>query len=269
MTTFFLARHGETIWHADHRYAGNSDVALTRHGLGQAAALGAWAVDAHLDAIVSSPLSRARRSAAPAIETTGLELRIDERLVEIDFGDAEGLTPDEIAERFPAEWTEFSRAPASSPLPRGESGRDGIARALPVFDELVAEFPDGRVLIIGHATLIRLLFCELAGMDPDGYRDLLPVLGNCHLTTIVYPWATESRAEFPDGRVLIVGHATLIRLLFCELAGMDPDGYRDLLPVLGNCHLTTIVYPWATESSAAFHPRIRLLGFDVPPSQAG
>jgi len=213
MTTFFLARHGETVWHAEHRYAGNSDVALTRHGLGQAAALGAWAVDAHLDAIVSSPLSRARRSAAPAVETTGLDLRLDDRLVEIDFGDAEGLTPDEIAERFPAEWAEFSRAPASSPLPRGESGRDGIARALPVFDELVAEFPDGRVLIVGHATLIRLLFCELAGMDPDGYRDLLPVLGNCHLTTIVYPWATESRAEF--------------------------------------------------------HPRIRLLGFDVPPSQAG
>jgi probable phosphoglycerate mutase len=49
---------------------------------------------------------------------------------------------------------------------------------------------------------------------------------------------------------------------------MDPDGYRDLLPVLGNCHLTTIVYPWATESRAMHHPRIRLLGFDVPPAQA-
>ena len=63
-----------------------------------------------------------------------------------------------------------------------------------MLDDLVAEFPDGRVLIVAHATLIRLLFCELAGMDPDGYRDLLPVLGNCNLTTIVYPWATESRA---------------------------------------------------------------------------
>lgn len=212
MTTFFLARHGETVWHADHRYAGNSDVPLTRHGLGQAAALGAWAVDARLDAIVASPLSRAQRSAAPSVETTGLPLRTDERLVEIDFGAAEGLTPDEIAERFPAEWAAFREAPASNPLPGGESGRAGIRRALPVLDDLHREFPDGRVLIVGHATLIRLLFCELAGMDPDGYRDLLPVLGNCHLTTIVYPWATESRATH--------------------------------------------------------HPRIRLLGFDVPPAQA-
>jgi broad specificity phosphatase PhoE len=212
MTTFFLARHGETIWHAEHRYAGNSDVALTRRGLGQAAGLGAWAVDAHLDAIVASPLSRARRSAAPAVETTGLSLRLDDRLVEIDFGDAEGLTPDEIADRWPADWAAFREAPATNPLPGGERGRDGIARALPVLDDLVGEFPDGRVLIVAHATLIRLLFCELAGMDPDGYRDLLPVLGNCNLTTIVYPWATESRA--------------------------------------------------------AHHPRIRLLGFDVPASRA-
>jgi broad specificity phosphatase PhoE len=213
MTTFFLARHGETVWHAEHRYAGNSDVALTRNGLGQAAALGAWAVNASLDAIIASPLSRAQRSAAPSVETTGLPLRLDDRLVEIDFGDAEGLTPAEIAERWPAEWTAFREAPASNPLPNGERGRDGIARALPALDELVTEFPDGRVLIVGHATLIRLLFCELAGMDPDGYRDLLPVLGNCTVTTIVFPWATESRA--------------------------------------------------------AHHPRIRLLGFDVPPWQAG
>jgi len=212
MTTFFLARHGETVWHAEHRYAGNSDVGLTRHGLGQAAALGAWAVDARLDAIIASPLSRAQRSAAPAVETTGLELRTDERLVEIDFGVAEGLTPDEIAERYPEAWAAFRTAPATNPLPGGESGRAGIRRALPVFDDLHREFPDGRVLIVGHATLIRLLFSELAGMDPDGYRDLLPVLGNCHLTTIVYPWATESRAMH--------------------------------------------------------HPRIRLLGFDVPPAQA-
>lgn len=212
MTTFFLARHGETVWHADHRYAGNSDVALTRHGLGQAAALGAWAVDAGLDAIVASPLSRAQRSAAPAAETTGLPVRSDARLVEIDFGDAEGLTPDELIERYPAEWAAFTEAPASNPFPGGETGRAGIARALPALDELVE--------------------------------------------------------EFPDGRVLIVAHATLIRLLFCELAGIDPDGYRDLLPVLGNCHVTTIVYPWATQSNLALHPRIRLLGYDVPPGRA-
>ncbi|HKT57069.1 MAG TPA: histidine phosphatase family protein [Microbacterium sp.] len=212
MTTFFLARHGETIWHADHRYAGVSDVGLTRHGLGQAAALGAWAADARLDAIVASPLTRARRSAAPAVEVTGLPLRIDERLLEVDFGKGEGLTPDELAAQYPEAWSAFRRAPASSPLPDGESGRAAIARALPVFDEL--------------------------------------------------------HAEFPDGRVLIVAHATLLRLVLCDLAGIDPDGYRDLLPVLGNCTITTLAYPWEAECTTPARPRTRLLGFDVPPSSA-
>mgnify|MGYP001057629363 CR=1 FL=1 len=213
MTTFFLARHGETQWHADHRYAGVSDVALTRHGLGQAAALGAWAVDAGLDAILASPLDRAMRSAAPSVETTGLPLRIDARLVEIDFGVGEGLTPAELEERYPREWAAFREAPATNALPGGERGRDGIARALAVLDELHEQLPDGRVLIVAHATLLRLLLCELAGIDPDGYRDLFPVLGNCTVTTIAYPWASESRG--------------------------------------------------------ATRPRTRLLGYDVPPSRAG
>jgi broad specificity phosphatase PhoE len=204
MTTFFLARHGETEWHSDHRYAGVSDVGLTRHGLGQAAALGAWAVDARLDAIVASPLTRARRSAAPSVETTGLPLRIDPRLIEIDFGVAEGLTPAQIAERYPAAWAAFREAPASNAFPNGESGRAGIARAIPALDELVAEFPDGRVLIVAHATLIRLVLCELAGIDPDSYRDLLPVLGNCTITTFAYPWAAESRAE-DRARIRLLG----------------------------------------------------------------
>lgn len=191
MTTFFLARHGETVWHADHRYAGVSDVELTRHGLGQAAALGAWAVDAGLDAIVASPLSRARRTAAFAAETTGLEVRIEDRLIEIDFGVGEGLTPDELAAQFPTEWDAFRKAPGTSCLPGAEQGREGARRALPVFDELTEQLPQGRVLIVAHATLLRVLLCEFAGIDPDGYRDLFPVLGNCTITTLVYPWTPE------------------------------------------------------------------------------
>ena len=74
MTTLYLARHGETEWHAEHRYAGVSDVPLTARGLEQAAALAEWASTAGLAAIVASPLSRARRSAEPAAQAAGLQL---------------------------------------------------------------------------------------------------------------------------------------------------------------------------------------------------
>ena len=63
MTDLVLVRHGETVWHAENRYAGVSDVALTPRGEEQAARLARWARTAGLVAVWSSPLSRARRTA--------------------------------------------------------------------------------------------------------------------------------------------------------------------------------------------------------------
>ena len=202
MTTLYLARHGETEWHAEHRYAGSSDVVLTSHGRRQAAALAEWAPTAGLSAIVASPLSRARLSAEPPARAAGLPLRIEPRLVEIDFGSAEGMSPGELATTYPEEWAGFEQRPARHPLPGGEPGVDGIARSLPVFDELAAEFPDGRVLVVGHATLMRLQLCELLGLDPDWYRDIFPTIEGCALMPIELPWSGES--AWP-GRARLLG----------------------------------------------------------------
>jgi len=202
VTTLYLARHGETIWHAEHRYAGSSDVALTARGSEQAARLGEWAATAGLSAIVASTLSRSRLSAEPAAAAAGLPLRVDERLVEIDFGRAEGMSPAELAAAFPDGWAGFERQPARHPLPDGEAGVDGIDRSMPVLDELAAEFPEGRVLIVGHATLMRLQLCRLIGLDPDWYRDVMPALENCALMQLELPWAGES--TWP-GRARLLG----------------------------------------------------------------
>lgn len=202
MTTLYLARHGETEWHAEHRYAGSSDVALTARGFEQAAVLGEWAATAGLSAIVASPLSRSRLSAEAAAAATGLPVRIDERLVEIDFGRAEGMSPAELAATFPDDWAGFERQPARHPLPDGEAGVDGIDRSMPVLDELAAEFPEGSVLIVGHATLMRLQLCRLIGLDPDWYRDIMPALENSALLQLEFPWAGES--NWP-GRARLLG----------------------------------------------------------------
>ena len=207
MTTLFLARHGETVWHAEHRYAGSSDVELTDHGLVQADELGEWAKRARLSAVVASSLGRARLTAQPAAAASGIELRVDPRLVEIDFGSGEGLTPAELAERMPAEWAAFERHPARQPLPGGESGVEGIDRARPALDELVGEFGvdpatiggsaesrrGDRVLVVMHATLMRLLLCDWLDIDPDRYRDVFPEVENCALMPV--------RFEVLDGRM--------------------------------------------------------------------
>ncbi|MGA4846776.1 histidine phosphatase family protein [Streptomyces sp. G5(2025)] len=186
MTDFILVRHGETTWHDENRYAGRTDVPLTPRGAQQAAALGAWAARqrSRIDAVASSPLSRARLTAAPAAEALGLVPRIDERLLEVDFGRGEGLTRDEMRERFPEELAAFLRDPVAHHLPGGEDPRAAVARAGAALTDLAEEFPDGLVLVVAHSTLVRLLLCHQLGIPLADYRRVFPVLHNGALTEL-------------------------------------------------------------------------------------
>ncbi|MFD1827245.1 histidine phosphatase family protein [Mumia zhuanghuii] len=184
MTELVLVRHGETMWHAENRYAGVSDVGLTARGSAQADHLGRWAAAHPVDAVVSSTLSRARLTAQPAADTLGVPLQTDPRLREVDFGAGEGLTRTEMAERFPEALAAFLAAPARHPLPSGEAGTAAINRARPALDALVTDHPDGKVLVVMHSTLLRLVLCDLLGIDPDRYRTVMPSVTNGALTTL-------------------------------------------------------------------------------------
>lgn len=184
MTDLVLVRHGETIWHAENRYTGHSDIPLTSRGHEQAQQLAAWAKQARLDALWVSPLARARDTAAPVAQSTGLEPHVDARLREIDFGRGEGLTTAQMRERFPDALAAFHRDPADHHLPGGEHPADAVTRAKQCLYEIHQAHPDGRVLIVGHSTLNRLLVCHLMGLPLSQYRRLFPVVRNCAVTEI-------------------------------------------------------------------------------------
>lgn len=184
MTTIHIARHGETIWHDENRYAGSSDISLTGRGLEQAAGLAAWASGASLDRLVSSDLARAVITAQPVAAATGLELQVDSRAREVDFGRAEGLTTAEMIAEFPDAHRAFIERPASSPLPDGEPGAAAIARATSLLAELCATASPSIVLIVAHTTLARLVVCWSIGLPLDSYRRVFPRLGNCAITTL-------------------------------------------------------------------------------------
>ncbi|MFC3997453.1 histidine phosphatase family protein [Nocardiopsis sediminis] len=180
-TTVVLARHGRTPWHADNRYAGSSDVPIDDVGRGQAAVLAQWAAGFAPDALYCSPLLRARQTAAPVAEATGLTARTDDRIREVAFGVAEGRTLDELDPQVVAR---FRADPVAHAFPDGEDPRAAAARAAAWVQETALAHDGGRVLAIAHNTLLRLLVCHVMGAPLRGYRRVLPKLDSTGLVRL-------------------------------------------------------------------------------------
>lgn len=186
MSRIVLVRHGETVWHAENRYAGRTDIALTPKGVAQAQRLAEWARTADLTAVWSSTLSRARMTAEPSAVITGLPLQTDARLVELDFGRGEGLTDAEMEAQFPAERAAFKLDPSNHHLPGGEHPEEAAERGLAALQQIAAQNPEGRILVVAHNTLIRILLCSLLGLPLSRYRTVFPKLANGTLTEIEF-----------------------------------------------------------------------------------
>jgi len=187
MTIIHIIRHGETVWHAENRYAGHTDVPLTARGVQQAIELVGWAKSAGIDRILSSDLSRARLTAEPLAQAAQLPLTTEPGLREVDFGSGEGLTAAEMSEQFPRERQAFETHPASSPFPGGESGRNAVERALPHVFNAASDSSVHTIAFVIHSTLGRLILCEFLGIDLDHYRRIFPKFINGALTTVELP----------------------------------------------------------------------------------
>ncbi|GGW18269.1 histidine phosphatase family protein [Streptomyces capoamus] len=183
-TTLLLARHGQTVWHAENRYAGVSDVALTDTGRDQAEALGRWAAAHPVDAVWTSPLSRAAATAEPACRALGLVPRREPGLRECDFGVLEGRTLAEFAADDPAAAEAFRADPVAHPFPGAEDPRAAAARGGAALHRIAAAHPGGRVLVVAHNTLLRLVLCSLLRIPLSEYRRVLPRLRNAALTEL-------------------------------------------------------------------------------------
>jgi probable phosphoglycerate mutase len=183
-TTLLLTRHGETVWHAENRYAGVSDVALTDTGRAQAEALGRWAAAHPVDAVWTSTLSRAVATAEPACRALGLTPQREPALRECDFGVVEGRTLAEFAVTNPDRARAFCADPVGHPFPEAEDPRTAAARGRDALRRIAAAHPGERVLVVAHNTLLRLVLCTLLSIPLSEYRRVFPRLGNAAITEL-------------------------------------------------------------------------------------
>jgi probable phosphoglycerate mutase len=155
-TRFLLLRHGQTALSAERRYSGRGDVPLTSTGERQAKAAGQRLSTMDFAAIVSSPLGRARQTAAAVAAASGREATVHDGLIETDFGDWERLTFAEAAARDPELHRRWLGDPTVAP-PNGESFDVVHRRVKAVRDELIASHGGETIVVVSHVTPIKSL----------------------------------------------------------------------------------------------------------------
>jgi probable phosphoglycerate mutase len=178
VTTLYLVRHAETVWHQENKYAGHTDIQLTELGHQQAKELIPWIKAVHPNVIASSDSLRAKDTALPLANSLGKNLVIESRFREVNFGEIEGLTPDEMLVQYPELRAAFLLNPADTKMPGGESGKEAVYRAIPALNELLKREENETAVVVCHGTLMRLLTCSLLGINLNEYRRKFPIIPN-------------------------------------------------------------------------------------------
>ena len=162
MAKVFLVRHGATDWNKEKRAQGHADIDLNEEGHKQAASAANELAHMDIDAVFSSDLNRAVDTAQAIASAHGKEVVIDPDFREIDQGEWEGLTADEIRERWPDLWGPNRHYNAR---PGGESPQQVRERALAALERAVRAHPEGRIVVVSHGGTIRWISAEALGYD--------------------------------------------------------------------------------------------------------
>ncbi|MBF6175592.1 bifunctional RNase H/acid phosphatase [Nocardia blacklockiae] len=187
-TRFLLLRHGQTELSVQRRYSGRGNPPLTALGHEQAAGAAKYlAAKGDIAAVVTSPLGRARETADAVAQALNAPVRVLDTLIETDFGEWEGLTFLEAAQRDPGLHTRWLGDPGL-PAPGGESFAQVRERVEAARRDIVALYPEQNVVVVSHVTPIKTLLQIALGVGPS-------LLYRLHLDL-----ASLSIAEFyPDG----------------------------------------------------------------------
>ncbi len=200
---FFVIRHGETAWNVEGRFQGQMDTDLNAKGLEQAELVAERLAGHCFEAIVTSPLSRAKVTAEKIAERTACsEFILDNGFTEINHGDWEGCLADEISAKWPEILKEWHNKPETVKMPgcMGETLDDVQKRTVRAADAIAKKY-SGDVLLASHDAVIKVLLCHWLGAPLSSFwRFQIP---NCSITVVE---AVPGKAP----RMLLMGDAAHI-----------------------------------------------------------
>jgi broad specificity phosphatase PhoE len=172
-------RHGRTDWNHTGRFQGQADVPLDDRGHLQAKTAAQVLAGFRPARIVSSDLSRARQTAAPLAELTGLPVTTDRRLREIHVGSWEGLTADQVAAVDPERAHRYFLGEDIRRSETGETVAEVAARVTEVLTEVAEQASDGdTVVVVMHGLAARVGVCRFVGFPQETWQ-LFSGMQNC------------------------------------------------------------------------------------------
>lgn len=176
-----LIRHGETKWNRELVFRGIRDIELSERGHRQAELLAKRLKDYKIDAIFSSPLSRAMQTVQPAAGALGLTVQPEQAINDLDFGLWAGLTVDQVKEKFPDQFEKWRVNPLEMDFPEGDRVSEAKLRC---FDWLkcISGGDYERIALVTHKVILKLLVLSVLDAPERAYWQLQ--FGTCSVSML-------------------------------------------------------------------------------------
>lgn len=173
MTTLVLIRHGQSLWNAENKFTGWTDIGLSEKGIEEAEDAGKKLENVPFDVVHTSALIRAQKTAEIIIKKNKKSKKIpvykDKRLNERHYGSLQGLNKKETAEKYGAEQVHIWRRSFDVPPPDGESLKMNAERTIPYFKEnIIQDLKKGKnVLVSAHGNSLRSIVMYIENISKE------------------------------------------------------------------------------------------------------
>ena len=167
MKKIIIIRHGSIDSKYQGRYIGTMDVPLSQKGLEESVAIGKYLADINCDYIFASPMLRVKQTLETAIAPEKIkDVEYKENLREINFGDWEGMTFEEINAKYPNQVNDWVGILNKFGFPNG-SNVDDFHKGIELFKKTLLKISSETIMVFAHGGVILALICSILGLEKD------------------------------------------------------------------------------------------------------